>query len=75
MRRYSKEPRAGKYFKRYGFLSFATKYKNQLLDAGPDAVKTASRKVVHKASEFIGNKIEDLVTKSNNDNTEKQELV
>ena len=75
MRRYSKEPRAGKYFKRYGFLSFATKYKNQLLDAGPDAVKTASRKVVHKTSEFIGNKIEDLVTKSNNDNTEKQELV
>ena len=75
MRRYSNEPRARKYFKRYGFLSFATKYKNQLLDAGPDAVKTASKKVVLKASEFIGNKIEDPVTKSNDDNIEKQELV
>ena len=32
-----------------------------------------SKKVVHKAGEFIGNKIADSVTKSNDDNNEKQE--
>ena len=37
--------------------------------------KTASRKVVHKAGEFLGNKTEDAVTKSNDDNIEKQEPV
>ena len=31
------------------FLSFATKYRKQLLDNGLDSLKTASRKVVHKA--------------------------
>ena len=34
----------------------------------------ASKKVVHKAGEFIGNKIADTVTKSN-DNFEKQEPI
>ena len=33
------------------------------------------QKVVHKADEFIGNKIADAATKPNNDNIEKQELV
>ena len=33
------------------------------------------KKLVHKAGKFIGNKIADAVTKSNNDNTEKQEPV
>ena len=56
-------------------LSFARKYKKQLLDTGLDAVKTASKKVVHKAGEFIGNKITDVVTKSNNDKSVKQEPV
>ena len=31
--------------------------------------------MVHKAGEFLGNKIADSVTKSNDDNTEKQEPV
>ena len=68
MMRYSIEPRTRKYVKGYGFLSFARKYKKQLLDKGQDA----SKKVVHKAGEFIGNKIADAVTKSNDNNIEKQ---
>ena len=44
-----------KYVKGPGFLSFARKYKKQLLDTGLDSVKTASKKVVHKAGEFLGN--------------------
>ena len=35
----------------------------------------ASKEVVHKASEIIGNKVADAVTKSNDDNIEKQEAV
>ena len=35
----------------------------------------ASKKVVHRAGEFLGNKILDAVTKSNDDNLEKQESV
>ena len=71
MTRYSIEPRTRKYVKGYGFLSFARKYKKQILDKGLDA----SKKVVHKAGEFIKNKIVDAVTKSNDDNIEKQEPV
>ena len=41
------------------------------MDKGPDA----SKKGVHKSGEFIGNKIADAVTKSNNYNIEKQEPV
>ena len=41
------------------------------MDKGPDA----SKKVVHKAGEFIGNKISNAVTKSNYDDIEKQEPV
>ena len=74
MPRYSIESRASKYVKEYGFLSFARKYK-KLLDTGLDAVKTASKKVVHNAGEYLGNKITDAVTKSNDDNIEKQEPV
>ena len=47
------------------------KYKKQLLNTGLDA----SKKVVHRAGEFLGNKILDAVTKSNDDNLEKQESV
>ena len=64
-----------KYAKGYRFLSFARKYKKQLLVTGLDAVKTTSKKLVHKAGEFIGNKIADTVIKSNNDNTGKREPV
>ena len=45
------------------------------MDTGLDAVKTASKKVVHKAGEFLRNKIADAVTKSNDVNIEKQEPV
>ena len=51
------------------------KYRKQLLDSGLDPLKTASKKVVHKAGEFLENKIVDGVTKSYNDSTEKQETV
>ena len=64
------EPRTRKYVRGYGFLSFAKKYRKQILDKGLNA----SKKVVHKAGEFIGNKIADTVTKSN-DNFEKQEPI
>ena len=73
MRRYSIEPWTRKYVKGFGFLSFARKYKKQLLDAGLDSLKSASKKVVHKACEFIGNKIAYVVTKSINDKIVKQE--
>ena len=67
MRRCSIEPRTRKYVKEYGFLSFARKYKKQLLHIGLDSLKTSSKKVVHKEGEFLGNKIGDPVTKSNDD--------
>ena len=62
--------------KGYRFLSFArnlsNKYGKQLLDTatktGVDALKTAFKKVVHKASEatvqFIANKIVDKIAKA-----------
>ena len=45
------------------------------MDTGLAAVKTASKKLVHKVGEFIGNKITDAITKSNDDNIEIQEPV
>ena len=42
-----------------------------LLDTGLDA----SKKVVHKAGEFIGSKIADAVTKSNDGNIQKKNLL
>ena len=75
MRRYSTEPRTKRYVKGNGFLSIGRKYEKQLLDRGLDTVKTSSKKVVDKASEFVGNKLADTVTKSNDDKIEKQEPV
>ena len=37
------------------------------MDTRLDSLKTASKKVVHTAGGFLGNKIADAVTKSNND--------
>ena len=71
MKRYSIEPKTTKCVKGYRFLSCAGKYKKQILDKGPDA----SKKVVHKASEFIGDIIADAMTKSNDNSIEKQEPV
>ena len=45
------------------------------MDTGLGALKTTSKKVVHETGEFIGNKIADAVTKSNNDKIVKQEPV
>ena len=50
---YSREPRTRIYVNGCGSLSFARKYKKQILDKGLDA----SKKVVHKAGEYLGNKI------------------
>ena len=75
MTRHSLEPRTRKYVKGYEFLSFARKYKKQLLDTGLDSLKTAYKKVGHKASECMGNKTADTLTKSNDDNIEIQEPV
>ena len=57
------------------FLSFARKYKKQLLDTELDSLKTASKKVVHKTDKFLGNKIADVVTKPSDDKIVKQEPV
>ena len=56
-------------------MSFARKYRKHLLDTALDALKTASRKVVHNTGEFLGNKIADAVTKSNVNKIVKQEPV
>ena len=45
------------------------------MDTELNSLKTASKKVVHKADEFSGNKIADTVTKSNDDKIVKQEPV
>ena len=44
------------------------------MNTGLDAVKIASKKVVHKSGEFLGNKFVHEVTKSDDDKTEKQKL-
>ena len=79
MKKYSIETRSAKYVKRYRFLSFARNYKKQLLDKELDA----SKKVFHKADEYLGNKIADALlsktvatqTKSKDDKLEKQDPV
>ena len=73
MWQYSTEPRTRKYIKGYRFLSFARKYKKQLFDTTLNAVKTASKKVVHKAGKHLENKIVETVTKSNNDKIVKRD--
>ena len=68
----SVEPRTRKYVKGYGYLLFAInfsdKYRKQLLDTGLGALKTASKKVVHKAAEgtceFTGSEIADKIVKA-----------
>ena len=69
--RYSTEPRTRKYVKEYGLLSFAKKYKKQLMNTE----LKASKRVVHKAGEFMKNKIADAISTSNDDNIEKQEPI
>ena len=47
--------------------------KKQLLDTVLESLRTSSRKVVHKAGKFAGNKIGDAVTKSNDEKIVIQE--
>ena len=58
MTRYFIEPSTRKYVKGWLFLSFTRKYRKKLWDTGLDALKTASKKLVHKAAvatgEFLG---------------------
>ena len=75
MRQHFIEPRTRKHVKKYGFSSIARKYKTQLLDARLDALKTAFKKVVHKAGKLLGNKIADAVTEPNDHKIVKQEPV
>ena len=69
--RYSTEPKYRKYVKGYNFLSFAKKfgdkYGKKLINlatkTGIDAAKTASKRVVAKATgDSIGNKTADKIT-------------
>ena len=53
------------------FYHFRENIKEKLLDTGLDAFT----KVVHKAGKYLGNKIADVVTNSNDDVIEKQEPV
>ena len=71
MMRYSIESKTRNYVKGCGFLSLTRKYKIQIMNKGPDA----SKKVVHKAGQFVGNKIADALIKSHDDSIEKQEAV
>ena len=65
------EPRTRESVKGYRFLSFprnlSNKCEKQLLDTRVDALKSASKKLGHKAaeatSEFLGNKIADKIVK------------
>ena len=75
MMQYSIEPIIKKVLKDMDFYHLRENIKIQLLNTGLDSLKTAFRKEVHKAGEFIGNKIADTVTKSNDDETVKQEPV
>ena len=59
---------------RYGY-HLRENIKKQLLNAGRDCLKAASKKVVHKTGELIRNKIADAVIKSKDDNTKKKEPV
>ena len=72
--RYSFEPKNRIYVKGYGFLSFAknigknvsNKCSQKPIDTAKksttDAVKTASKRVIQKTAEVIGNKIADKTT-------------
>ena len=86
--RYSTQPKFRKYFKVYGFVSFARKlgdkYGKKLMytatKTGIDAAKTATKRVVQKTAEatgeLIGNKIANKITslgKTKSKEKEKEE--
>ena len=61
--------------KHMDFYDFLEKIKKRLLDTGLDCIKTASKKVVHKTGESLGNKMSEVVTKSKENKILKQETV
>ena len=68
MQWYSIEPKKRKYAKINGFLSFARKYKKNLLNTELDAVKINPK----KTGKYLGNKTADSATNSNDDKMEKK---
>ena len=66
------EPRARRSVGEYEFLSLKRKYKKQWW---LEALKIASKIVVHKTGEFLENKIADAVAKSNYDKIVKPKHV
>ena len=68
--RYSIEPRERRFVKGYGFMSFARRFKESLMDKGIDVskkfAKTAGKKILketEKAAAYLtGNKIADKIT-------------
>ena len=74
------EPTYRKYFKGYGFLSFARKFGKKLMNTatktGIDVAKTASKRVIQKTAEatrdFIRNKIADRITSVGKSKKEKK---
>ena len=69
------KPRARKYVKGNGFLSFDRKCRKQFLNTGVDVLITTSKTVVHKAVDFLGKKIADAISQSNDDKIVKSETV
>ena len=57
------------------FYHLQENIKKQLLDKCVVSLKTTSKKVIHKASEYLGNKTADVVTKSNDDEIVKKNLL
>ena len=71
MQWYSIEPKKRKYAKINGFLSFARKYKKNLLNTELDAVKINPK----KTGESLVNKTADSATNSNDKKIEKKERI
>ena len=59
---YSVEPSTKNYVKGYRFLSFARKCQKTIIGYRTICCKNCFQKVVHKAGEFIGNRIGDTLT-------------
>ena len=55
------------------FYNFQENFFKKPTDTRLKPIKTATKKVTHKAVEFIGNKIADSLTRSSNDKVVKQE--
>ena len=68
---YSIEPKTRIYVRGYGFYHLRENIKNNYTIKD----QMLRKKIVHNASEYLGNKISDAAAKSKNVNIEKQEPV